>query len=100
MTTFDSTLSLPNDAQRLAVRVRSAGYAVMYQEWRDLLFLHWEYSAAAIQATLPEGLFEFSSNVTGFIPARLMGFGAARFSTNPIRCAAQVWRPGTSICLR
>jgi len=29
----------------------------MYQQWRDLLFLHWEYSAAVIQATLPEGLF-------------------------------------------
>ena len=29
----------------------------MYQQWRDLLFLHWEYPAAAIQATLPDGLF-------------------------------------------
>jgi len=29
----------------------------MYQEWRDLLFLHWEYPAAAIQETLPDGLF-------------------------------------------
>ncbi len=29
----------------------------MYQRWSDLLFLHWEYSAESIQATLPEGLF-------------------------------------------
>lgn len=29
----------------------------MYQKWRDLLFLHWEYPAAAIQETLPDGLF-------------------------------------------
>lgn len=29
----------------------------MFQQWRDLLFLHWEYSVAEIQATLPEGLF-------------------------------------------
>lgn len=29
----------------------------MYQQWRELLFLHWEYSVAAIQATLPAGLF-------------------------------------------
>ena len=29
----------------------------MVQRWRDLLFLHWEYPAAAIQTTLPEGLF-------------------------------------------
>ena len=28
----------------------------MYQRWHDLLFLRWEYPAAAIQATLPEGL--------------------------------------------
>ncbi len=29
----------------------------MFQQWRDLLFLHWELPAAAIQATLPDGLF-------------------------------------------
>lgn len=29
----------------------------MYQDWRDLLFLHWEYPVAAIQAKLPDGLF-------------------------------------------
>jgi len=29
----------------------------MYQQWQDLLFLHWEYPADLIQATLPEGLF-------------------------------------------
>ena len=47
----------PDGAQRLAARMRPAGHAVMYQQWRDLLFLHWEYPAAEIQATLPEGLF-------------------------------------------
>ena len=34
-----------------------AGPPVMYQQWRDLLFLHWEYSPAALQTTLPDGLF-------------------------------------------
>jgi uncharacterized protein YqjF (DUF2071 family) len=29
----------------------------MYQSWRDLLFLHWEYPVAAIRETLPRGLF-------------------------------------------
>jgi uncharacterized protein YqjF (DUF2071 family) len=29
----------------------------MFQEWRDLLFLHWEYSKEEIQRTLPRGLF-------------------------------------------
>lgn len=28
----------------------------MYQEWRDLLFLHWEYPASTIQRRLPAGL--------------------------------------------
>jgi uncharacterized protein len=47
----------PDEAQRLAACARPAGGVLMYQQWCDLLFLHWEYSAAAIQATLPEGLF-------------------------------------------
>lgn len=57
MTTANVTPGAPNESQRLAARARPAGSAVMYQQWRDLLFLHWEYSAATIQATLPEGLF-------------------------------------------
>ena len=32
------------------------GTPVMYQRWEDLLFLHWEWDADAIQARLPEGL--------------------------------------------
>lgn len=50
-------LHVPDEAQRLAARTRPLGIPVMYQQWRDLLFLHWEYPVAAIQATLPEGLF-------------------------------------------
>jgi uncharacterized protein len=29
---------------------------VMYQKWRDLLFLHWPLDAAQVQASLPPGL--------------------------------------------
>jgi uncharacterized protein YqjF (DUF2071 family) len=29
---------------------------VMYQRWEHLLFLHWRYDAATVQATLPPGL--------------------------------------------
>jgi uncharacterized protein YqjF (DUF2071 family) len=29
---------------------------LMYQKWRNLLFLHWEYDALEIQKTLPAGL--------------------------------------------
>jgi uncharacterized protein YqjF (DUF2071 family) len=37
-------------------RPRPEGHVVMYQQWRELLFLHWEYAAEAIQATLPQSL--------------------------------------------
>ena len=30
---------------------------VMYQTWRDVLFLHWEWEPGEIQATLPPGLY-------------------------------------------
>ncbi len=52
-----ATPGFPAASQRLAARRRPVGQHVMYQQWRDLLFLHWEYPAAAIQARLPEGLF-------------------------------------------
>lgn len=51
------TPQFPNQAQRLAACRRPACGPVMFQRWTELLFLHWEYPAAAIQATLPEGLF-------------------------------------------
>ena len=51
------TPGFPTESQRLGARVRPKGSPVMFQSWRDLLFLHWEYSVAAIQATLPDGLF-------------------------------------------
>ena len=43
-------------AQRLAERERPEGSPVMRQTWAHLLFLHWSWEPAAIQATLPAGL--------------------------------------------
>ncbi len=40
----------------LCARVRPTQRPVMRQRWDDLFFLHWEYSAEAIQARLPAGL--------------------------------------------
>lgn len=42
---------LPTD-----VRAQPDGSPVMYQSWRDLLFLHWEWDADEIQRSLPSGL--------------------------------------------
>lgn len=47
----------PTAEQRAATRVRPARSPVMYQRWSHLLFLHWRWDPAAIQATLPPGLF-------------------------------------------
>jgi len=48
---------VPTEEARLGTRTRPAGWPVMRQQWRDLLFLHWEYPASTIQETLPDGLF-------------------------------------------
>jgi len=46
----------PTAAQRAATRVRPVSGAVMHQSWRHLLFLHWTWDAAELQASLPPGL--------------------------------------------
>ena len=45
-----------NPIDRLAPTLRPRGPVVMRQEWRHLLFLHWEVPAEAIKALLPPGL--------------------------------------------
>mgnify|MGYP006425465259 CR=1 FL=1 len=45
-----------SDAARLAERGPPAGPAVMYQDWRELLFLHWAVDPDLVAATLPPGL--------------------------------------------
>ena len=57
MNAADRPAAVPGETQRLAARMRPTGGPVMYQQWQELLFLHWEYSVEAIQATLPDGLF-------------------------------------------
>lgn len=71
----------PDPPQRLAARARPAGRPVMYQQWRDLLFLHWEYDVAAIQATLPDGLFVDTFGGKAYL-------GIVPFSIRRIRFAA------------
>ncbi len=48
---------LPTIQDRLAVRKRPINSRpVMYQSWRELLFLHWTVDAREIQRALPRGL--------------------------------------------
>ncbi len=48
---------VPTIEQRLEMRERPAGGAMMLQSWTDLLFLHWRIEAKTIQNLLPDGLF-------------------------------------------
>lgn len=52
---------------RLQLRERPQESVIMYQEWRDLLFLHWEYNVKEIQATLPPGLFVDTFDGKGYL---------------------------------
>jgi len=40
----------------LTARERPEGTPVLYQRWANLLFLHWRWDPADVQATLPSGL--------------------------------------------
>jgi uncharacterized protein YqjF (DUF2071 family) len=51
-----SAFRTPTPQQRLAARERPVGRPVMWQEWRDLLFLHWRIDPDIVQARLPPGL--------------------------------------------
>jgi uncharacterized protein YqjF (DUF2071 family) len=50
------TIVPPSLQQRLIERTRPEGPVVMYQRWEHLLFLHWRYDVALVQAMLPPGL--------------------------------------------
>jgi uncharacterized protein YqjF (DUF2071 family) len=45
-----------NLSQRLAARKRPQENPILFQNWSDLLFLHWVYDANELQALLPKGL--------------------------------------------
>lgn len=50
-------MTSPTLQKRLALRAEPEGRAhVMWQTWRELLFLHWSYPVEEIQKTLPPGL--------------------------------------------
>jgi uncharacterized protein YqjF (DUF2071 family) len=73
-----------SDQERLRMRDRPAGRAIMRQVWEQLGFLHWPVDAAALARLLPPGLdvdlFEGVAYV-GIVPftiplTRAAGFGA------------------------
>jgi uncharacterized protein YqjF (DUF2071 family) len=71
---------------RISPSVRPAGRPVMYQEWRHLLFLHWEVPAEPLRALLPPGieldLFDNRAFV-GLIPFTMRGVRPRGFPSLP-----------------
>lgn len=43
-----------DDADRLAVRARPAGWPIIYQHWGNLLFLHWSLPAESLRPLIPD----------------------------------------------
>src|SRR4051812_29728504 len=57
----------PSLQQRLIERTRPDGPVVMLQRWEHLLFLHWHYDVATVQASLPPGLTVDSWNGSAWV---------------------------------
>ena len=53
-----------SDQERMRMRERPAGRAVMRQVWRHLAFLHWPVAAAALARLLPPGSTSTSSKAS------------------------------------
>jgi uncharacterized protein len=61
-------MEYPTINKRIEARQKPHNAApVMYQKWRDLLFLHWMDDPIKLQKTLPEGLFIDTFNDQAFI---------------------------------
>ena len=64
------------DIDRITPTIRPEGRLVMYQNWRDLLFLHWPVPAEMLRPLIPRelelDLFEGTAYV-GLIPFRMCG---------------------------
>ena len=79
--TLASTLRSPvTDAERLRVRVRPSGIAIIRQRWQALGFLHWAVDPAVLVPLLPPGL-ELDSwegrGYVGIVPFTIRGSRAA-----------------------
>jgi uncharacterized protein YqjF (DUF2071 family) len=81
--------SAPSTETRLALRQEPQAEPVMYQTWRNLLFLHWEWDPEEIQATLPPGLYVDTHHDKAYV-------GVTPFSLNDVRASFLPEIPGTA----
>ncbi len=79
-------MSAPTAEQRHAATCRPDGRPVMYQQWHDLLFLHWRIAPDFIQKALPEGLHvdTFDGDAwLGVVPFRMLNVRPRGLPTVP-----------------
>ena len=84
-----AVIPVPTTEMRKALREEPSASPVMYQTWRDLLFLHWEWDPAEIQATLPPGLYVDLYGEKAYV-------AVTPFFMNEVRAAFLPAIPGTS----
>src|SRR5437868_8915368 len=79
---METTLAL----DRLAMRARPPGEAIMRQNWEDLLFLHWSVAPALLRPLVPEPLeidtFDGKAWI-GITPFRVTGLRVAALPEIP-----------------
>lgn len=79
----------PELADRRALQKEPDATPVMYQTWRNLLFLHWEWDPAEIQALLPPGLYVDPYGAKAYV-------AVTPFFMNDVRASFLPAIPGTS----
>lgn len=70
----------PDAEARHQMQLEPDATPVMYQTWKDLLFVHWEWPVEEIQASLPPGLYvdTFGAKAyLGLIPFRMLDVRAS-----------------------
>jgi uncharacterized protein YqjF (DUF2071 family) len=66
-------MEIPTKEKRLAVRNKpETGEPLMYQSWKNILSLNWEYPADVLQERLPEGLTIDTFNGKAYIGITLL----------------------------
>ena len=79
----------PTVESRTALQREPSGTPVMFQTWRDLLFLHWEWDPTEIQATLPPGLYVDTFGEKAYV-------AVTPFFMNDVRASFLPEIPGTA----
>jgi uncharacterized protein YqjF (DUF2071 family) len=89
-TVIEPAIAAPPDLEtRKALQQEPSSTPVMYQTWRDLLFLHWEWDPAEIQATLPPGLYVDTHGDKAYV-------AVTPFFMNDVRASFLPEIPGTA----